>query len=66
MLLLFSAGHDQQPGEEAGVRAPLRPLRVQRRGLQPSTRGSGALQNIPVRAIPVPGGHRRAQVCQER
>ena len=34
ICLYFSLGHEQCGGEEAGVRAALRPLRVQRRGVQ--------------------------------
>ena len=31
---IFSAGHNERAGEEAGVRAAVRPHRVQRRGVQ--------------------------------
>jgi hypothetical protein len=44
MSSFFSSGHDEHPGEEAGVRAPLRSLRVQCRGLQQSHRGPRVLQ----------------------
>jgi hypothetical protein len=44
MSSFFSSGHDEHPGEEAGVRAPLRSLRVQCRGLQQGHRGTRVLQ----------------------
>ena len=44
LFCVCSPGHDQHPGEEAGLRAALRPLRLQCRGLQQGHRGSGILQ----------------------
>ena len=47
----FSFGHHQHPGEEAGLRAVVRAVRVQRRRLQPRLGGLGPLQDVQVREI---------------